>query len=595
MVLVLSVMLSTSCSDDFLDIVPKTEYSDAIVWSDPGTVQLFLNNMYRAMDDPHCQRAICIMTDECYRDHETHIAFNAGLITPDLIPGWDRKRGKLLLIWGEYYHDNPDEGLYAQVRRANIFFENIHRTDFGAKPEEKDRMRGEVYFIRAWSYFHLAKMYGGVPIITRTYGLNDDYAVARDSFEDVIEFVVQDLDSAAALLPLKNDLLSTPTKGAALALKSRVLITAASDLFNTVVFPDYPYPELIGYTDKSAAARTARWQRAKDAAKVVIDLGQYDLYQGKQDSVTLNFVDYFTSTSPTEEDILLRYMNETGQYYNNMGYWTVGEGFGGQFNVMPLGQMVDAYERRDGSEFDWNNPEHAASPYEFRDPRLYSSILYDGAHWRERPEGLRAFDPEGIVQTGYYEIWDSIDQEIRIEQGLDAEKIGALNTGYMNRKWLSPEYDHMVEYQPVTFRMMRYAEVLFNYAEACIELGEDEEARIYLNMIRNRADMPEITESGDALRDKLRHEKRIEMFYEDMRFWDIRRWLIGPESQTPAEKIVIWYRLLPDKTTSTVPEYNPELVPESPKRKWINKMYFFPIYRKEINRNPALVQNPDYI
>ena len=132
---------------------------------------------------------------------------------------------------------------------------------------------------------------------------------------------------------------------------------------------------------------------------------------------------------------------------------------------------------------------------------------------------------------------------------------------------------------------------MLNYAEACIELGQDAEARTYINMIRKRAGIPGVTESGVALKARYRNERRIEMMYEEQRFFDVRRWVVGPEGYNKIYKANVLYKLLPDKTTSTVPTVFHEVLET---RAWIDKAYFFPILRSEVNKNNKLVQNPGY-
>jgi hypothetical protein len=145
---------------------------------------------------------------------------------------------------------------------------------------------------------------------------------------------------------------------------------------------------------------------------------------------------------------------------------------------------------------------------------------------------------------------------------------------------------------------------LLNYAEACIELGEDAEALTYINMIRKRAGQPDLPSSltGDALRQAYRHERRIEFAFEDHRFWDVRRWLIGEAAyhQTAAvdvrynttEATVTSYRKA-DGTTWGAPIFSKKDTPGDA-RAWNKKCYFFPILRDEMNKNTALVQNPGY-
>lgn len=164
-------------------------------------------------------------------------------------------------------------------------------------------------------------------------------------------------------------------------------------------------------------------------------------------------------------------------------------------------------------------------------------------------------------------------------------------TGYYLRKFIDPSVDGRYSGSATPWRIFRFGEILLNYAEACIELGEDAEARTYINMIRRRAAMPEITESGAALRDRYRQERRIELYMEDKRFYDVRRWVLGPETYVDLTAVDVRYKLNPDKTTATVPTITPKV---HQTRKWDDKSYFFPIMRDEINKNDLLVQNPGY-
>ena len=164
-------------------------------------------------------------------------------------------------------------------------------------------------------------------------------------------------------------------------------------------------------------------------------------------------------------------------------------------------------------------------------------------------------------------------------------------TGYYLRKFIDPSVAGQYSGQNVPWRYFRYGEILLNYAEACIALGEDGEAQSYINMIRKRAGMPDITESGEALRDRYRHERRIELAMEENRFYDVRRWVLGPEAYVSATGVNVLYKLNPDKTTATIPTIMPIVIQE---RSWLDKAYFFPIMRDEMNKNDKLIQNPGY-
>jgi hypothetical protein len=158
------------------------------------------------------------------------------------------------------------------------------------------------------------------------------------------------------------------------------------------------------------------------------------------------------------------------------------------------------------------------------------------------------------------------------------------------RKFIDPNVVHEFAAaggnQEAPWHFFRYGEILLNYAEACIELGQDDEAKTYLNMIRARAGMPDITETGSALRERYRNERRVELAFEQHRFFDIRRWMIAPQAMgRNANGIVIQDPLAGPVTYS---------VNKIQDRAWNDKMYFLPIALEEINRNSELVQNPLY-
>jgi hypothetical protein len=373
------------------------------------------------------------------------------------------------------------------------------------------------------------------------------------------------------------------TKGAAMDLKARTLIYAASDLYNISSWANgYPHPELIGYT---GGDRTARWQAAKDAANVIIETGWYSLYKpspAASDSVAQNFVDLFTSMS-SPEDIFLRYFSSSSVTYAwneyNPGKFWGPNGYHNWGNNTPTLQLVDAYELRDGTKFDWSNPTHAAAPFSNRNPRFYATILYHGAIWRQRTADVAAVNPVGIIDTKV--------------GGLDSrqspyEAWNGTYTGFCLRKFIVKELDGQYDLQTVPWRFYRYTEILLNYAEAYIELGEYDEARTYIYMMRNRAGMPEIPSSvsGDELRQRYRNERRIELAFENHRFFDVRRWMIGDEAYTMV-------RTLEVGKTSDGTLYTPYNA-TAQNRAWENKAYLFPNWRDEMNKNNLLIQNPIY-
>lgn len=610
MVLSIITFLAVSCEnkEDFLDKKPLGEYSELDVWKDTSLIETFVNSMYRnALGFPFSIVRLSDLSDESqFTPDWGALDFNKSLLSPDGTKIWGTE-------WASphtyHYQWAP---LYKNVRRSNVFFNKIGEAKT-ADERSINRLKGEAYFLRAYTYHYLVAVYGGVPIITTAYGLNDDFSVARSSYDECVKFIVGQLDSAAMYLPIsykdaKNS--GRATKGAALALKARVLLYAASDLHNpqknSFLASGFSNPELLGYTTGDAASR---WQAAKVAAKAVIDLNNYDLYKknpGPTDSVAQNIAEYFIS-SGTSEDILLQFFStktdEDWQGYNPALYCGP-NGYHNWGNNCPIGELVDDYEMKDGSKFNWNNASHKASPYQNREARFYATVLYEGAPWRTRPSDALAIDPFSKIQIGFVTKADGTV----LKAGLDTRK-GPIEdwngtyTGYYVRKFVNPAVDPQYVKQEVPFRHIRYAEVLMNYAEACIELGQDGEALTYINMIRRRAGQPEFSGlTGDALRQAYRHERRIEFAYEDQRFWDIRRWLIAAASYKPTHAIDVKYVTSEssiqayrkaDGSTHGAATYNSILTPGDA-RAWDNKAYFFPIERDEMNKNTKLIQNPGY-
>jgi hypothetical protein len=476
-----------------------------------------------------------------------------------------------------------------------------------------DNLKGQAYFMRAWTYFYLTNLYGGVPLITKAYGLTDKFEVPRNSYEDCINFVVGQIDSAVLYLPDTYPTDGRVSKGAAMAFKARVLLYAASDLHNStknsVVTSGYSNPEYLGYVGGDPVAR---WTAAKNAAKAVIDLGTYSLYKATPapaDSVAQNFVELFTSKG-TSEDILLQFFTpKTDEDWDgyNPGLYCGPNGYHNWGNNTPLGDIVDEYEMKDGSKFSWTNLTEKANPYAKRDARFYASILYEGVPWRTRPSDGLLIDPFSRIQVGH--VYDASNNMIK--PGLDTregplENWNGGKSGYYLRKYVDPTVDPQYVKQDVPFKHMRYGEVLLNYAEACIELGgaaNEAEAIAKINMIRTRAGQPNLSAlTGDALRQAYRHERRVELAFEDHRFWDVHRWIIGDAAyhQTSAVDVryvasaatVAGYRK-PDGTTWSAPTYTKQDCPGDA-RAWNNKCYFFPIMRAEMNKNTLLVQNPGY-
>jgi starch-binding outer membrane protein, SusD/RagB family len=573
-------LYTTSCNTDFLNPAPEDRFGDAAVWQDPALVEAFVNEMYRGLNHGLRELMLGSLADESQFIHNYGSAqvVQSNLTSADV---------------GSFSRGDFDEfnwtALYGRIRQINLFLANIESVPF-TDEAWRARLKGEVHFLNAYFYHNLVRLYGGVPLVTKDYGLQDDFLIPRSSLEESIQYVVDESDLAASLLPPTHaggsSDIGRATKGAALALKARMLLYAASELYNNPSWAGgYANPGLISTT----GSRTAKWQAAKDAAKAVMDLGIYTLQN--TGSPVKDYIDLFL-LKDSKEAIFSRYFIKSRGWEDGAlpGLANGPNGYHNWGGNTPIQELVDDYEMTDGSEFNWSNPVHAAAPYENRDPRFAASILYDQALWRPRPSDVKDIDPVGKVIIRSVETASGV-----FNPGLDTrdgpiEDWNGGYSGYYLRKFIDPSVVH--EYaaaggnQEAPWHFFRYGEILLNYAEACIGLGEEAEAKTYLNLIRARAGMPDITESGQALIDRYRNERRIELAFEQHRYFDIRRWMNAPDAMgRNANGIVITQPLVGPVT------YTLNKVQD---RAWNNKMYFLPIILDEINRNKNLVQNPLY-
>lgn len=592
----------TACNTDFLNTKPLSEVPGMDVWKDANLAEAFLNEIYNGFGNGGFGEVmLSSATDESMFIH----GYNMNKMVESSISATD---GAFVTERSQFKWDE----MYKRIRACNVFFLNIDKTPFD-NAVLKDRLKGEAFFLRSYFYHQLIRAFGGVPLITKTYALGEsDYTVARNTFEECIAFIEKDCDSAAFYLKGKQEVKGHTTEGAALALKSRILLYAASDLHDVPTakakstdIASYGHPELLGYV---SGDRKARWVKAKNAAKAVLDLGRYSIQSpspASQTEATENYQNMFLKDNT--ETIFSRYfINEKSEDGGQIGKFNGLNGYHNWAGNVPIQSMIDDYEMSDGTPFNWSNAAHKAAPYQNRDPRFYATILYDGANWRKRPSDVTAKDPANQVQTGTYEITDANNKVVPVK-GLDTrsspiEDWNGTFTGYYLKKFIDPAIDAQYFNQQVPYPFFRYTEIVFNYIEACIELGEDAEARTWLNKIRTRAAMPGITASGNALKARYQQERHIEMAFEDHRFYDVRRWMIAPETVgRPLNGIVITAKFKAGKTAS-IYKYDTNIydytylpvVLAAETRKWMDKMYFMPIMRDEINRNNKLLQNPAY-
>ena len=601
--------LLMACNDDFLDTQPLDKISSSATWSDGTLSEAFVFSVYSYLGYGGFEEQMqAVITDEAFFTHAGRNinTFNEGSESPSNV-AWTSST----YAWSN---------MYSAIRQANVAIANLPEATFEDQ-SLKDKLMGEAHFLRAYYYHQLLRFYGGVPIIDSPYTLDDDLSIARSTFAQTVDFIVAELDKSASLLTGKDMAEGRASRIAAMALKSRVLLYAASDLHESSKAPSGYGTDLHAYS----GGQQARWQAAQQAAKAVLDITsgyKTDLTEpvsheeGKANAVAISMggKSAVADAGASSELIFVRTLSSK---YTPEDNWPLGgthfgvnngpNGYHNWSGNPPIQQMVDDYEMMDGSSFDWDNTTHKADPYANRDPRFYAHVLYDAAPWKPRPSDVVAIDPYDEIQTGYYD-----DGNGGLINGVDTrespiENWNGSRTRYNLRKWIDPDpaiKENLTSHQVIPWPFIRYAEVVLNYVEASINLGQEDEARNWMNKTRFRVGMPAVTESGPALLAKYINERRIELAFEEHRYHDARRWLIAPETLGRGiEKINVTATLKPGKSPhvpyrhdKAVYDYTYEVQNETSieNRTWKDKMYYRPISRDEINKNELLVQNPGY-
>ena len=475
-------------------------------------------------------------------------------------------------------------GYYQGIRKANILINNIDVVPFNltyinALGETKPlnyTMKAEARFLRAHFYFELVKRYGGVPLIgDNVYVLGDDVQLPRNTFAQCIDYIVRELDE------IKDDLRSlpmadatefahAPTKEACLAMKARVLLYAASPLFNEK--PLEAGNELIGYPSYDSG----RWNLAAQAAKDLID--QY----GPKGKGTLNlaqdyrniFVDFYGGNNP--ELIFFRPVGKNKSIETANGPLGFSGNSLGNGNTNPTQNLVESFLMKDGTKYVSTSVD---DPFKNRDPRLDFTILHHGSRWLNTTLDTQVggtHNPSGAQYSRkcYY------------------------MAKFMKDYQTSSNYEDNIH----LWVMYRYGEVLLNYAEALNEVAlaggtiDNKEVLNSLIQLRKRAGIEPGNENyyglpapqnydAAEMREIIRNERRIEMAFEEQRYWDIRRWRIAEDIfKEPLKGLNI--QVVGNKTI-----YNEVNVLSA---EFDTKRYFYPIPYSEVIKNGNMIQNPNW-
>ena len=451
--------------------------------------------------------------------------------------------------------NNPDnvwDRYFAGIAKCCTLLENsnhvnldISRLDPAKRVEYENNLkdirmwRAEAHFLRAYFNFELLKRYGPIPIIKSTLDINKDYSdTPRPTMKEVVEFIANDCDIAADSLELTpwrnmNDAFGRATKGAALALKSRLLLYAASPLY--VDFGD------IDEANKPSDATL--WKAAADAAKAVIDLNQYELAPA--------YDDLFKNDFQNKEYIFVRrYPSNSDFEKSNFPI-----SYGGKGGTNPSQNLIDDYEMLDGTAFDWSDPVKAAHPFENRDERLLATVLMNGVLFKGKriatyPGGADAMPNPNATKTGYY-LRKFLNENVNIQTGGGSD-------------------GHVVP-------LFRLAEIYLNYAEALNEYDPtNPDIAVYLDKIRERVSLPDVPSglTQEQMRTLIHHERRVELAFEEHRFWDVRRWKVASSTLGAPVKGV---KITQDDAGNFT--YSPVQVEQ---RVFQPKMYWYPIPQSEV-------------
>ncbi|MDD3907813.1 MAG: RagB/SusD family nutrient uptake outer membrane protein [Bacteroidales bacterium] len=529
-----AVFLFIGCSD-FLDPDPRAKYSEMDAWKSVENTYLYINGFYKPIYEygPYGQKYASVSLHDGFSDilrYSTNVmGGNGGDVNKVVYTGNISPASNIL---SDYQYE------YNRIRRINEFLYGLE-TYAKYDKEVVKLMQAQARFFRAYLHFMLVRNHGSIVIRDYIDGPNEAFK-ARSPENECWDFIEKDLDFAAENLPDEWDKnnFGRLTKGAVYGFKSRAMLYAK------------------------------RWDKAAEAAQKVVDK------EGTLYGLLPNYADVFKQTDLCKETVLgyrfhgqLTHSVLFDKLYSPKGDFAP-ENTDVKCLAVPTQEMVDAYYMADGSKFDWDNPEHKADPYKNREPRFYASVLYNGAQWKGRIIETFVGGKDGFKEFG-------IDNYPN-----------TTTTGYYLRKMINEKTDNMAQKGTTAWSEVRYAEVLLNQAEALNEAGKSGEALAPLNKVRQRAKLPNVTETNQSnLRQIIREERKIELAFEGQRYWDLRRWRIALD--VLGKKRMHGMKI----TKNTDNTFNYEIVDCDGKDRFFEERYYqFPIPLNEIQNNPLCKQ-----
>jgi len=611
-----------ACKENVLDQKAVDTYGKEVVFADINIVNAYLGKCYDRMGG-NTDNGILGMREDLLSDgtdqllcihRPSNFVMLKGTMSPDQLGHFVNDGLGGYLRWNN---------LYSNIQDVNSILAGIETVPITTQAALKKQIIGEAYFIRAYDYTTLLMVYGGQVLNDKPYNLDDDFSKAkRSTIKETLDFILKDIQSAITNLPATGIEQGRATQAAAAALKSRVTLFCASKLTNGG-WTEQAGNALVSFP---AGSQTALLTSAHDAAKDVMD-GKYGTFAlvgttseppspltaAQVQSYADNYTGIFNQKAAWNSETIwgIQYPL-TGGNVNNFNIWSGPNGYHNWGNNDPTEAAVRKFEMADGSKFQWDKyspgnmdlrtattAELAAdpnrNPYNGREPRFYACVLYDGAPWQPRPSDAAGLEPENKVQTGYY--FKTVGETVPYKSGIDtrAGLIEAWNgqkTGYNIRKFMDPATAGQYYRNTNTWVEFRYAEILMNYAEACIELGgaDLQNGIAAMNLVRKRAGLPSrITTDQAVARQYVRDERNIEFFAEGHRFYDMRRWMIAEQVIEP----VFGMRI--EHYDSGFHKWIYNKADKADDRMFTDKkFYWVPISRDEMNKAPQLVQNPGY-
>lgn len=567
--LVLSVfMYSCSIDDNELNQTVSSNVTEDQIFADINYTRAYLYDIYSrsapaSLFFPFSGNAMLeSVTSDCEPGQSTSNANDVNVGT------WNASLSRFPNYWYVYY---------SAIRCCNRYIARVDDSPLTA--EEKTLTKAEARFLRALFHLELMRNFGRIPIVTElvTEAANSEQVnVPQANIPEVESFIASEFDLAVKDLPVtyldgeNNNFYGRATKGAALALKARLHLYTASPL----------YDKLNSGSNK--------WQKAASAAKAVIDMREYSLYTYTAGDGRYTSYERLFNTRVNSEQIfaVLRANSFDLQKANlpGMGAWRTGS-----YANQPTQEFVDSYEMSTTHKFidETGSGYDPQNPYANRDPRLYVSVFHQGSKWKDYTKG-------GAVL--YFDLTDPVFAS-------------TIKTGYLCRKFMDPSIDiGQGGSTQVNFPIIRYADILLMYAEAVNEISGPDAAyeggmtaREAVNMVRRRAysrtyaeisnlavSFPEDLPTGlskDQVKKRLINERRVELSFEQHRWYDVRRW--GISNTTEAA------RLHGVTVTKNGTALNYQQI-ELRERKFYTHSVFHPIFVREVLSNPNLTQNPGW-